>query len=245
MFNYLNIESGIYCVLNIINNKKYIGSTINIKNRIKHHLRKLKSNKHHNPRLQASFNKYGEKNFIFFILELVNTSNELLKREQYYIDKFDSKNLFNIHLITNSSLGVKRSDKTKEKIRLANLGLKHPEWRNKIKSVSQGKENHWTKKKKFTEESKKKMSSSQKNLYQNGYINPRKGKKESAEVIESKRLRACKKINQYDLNNNIIREWNSIGEAIKNGFLAKYIIECCKNKRKKYKNFIWRYKKET
>ena len=42
-----------------------------------------------------------------------------------------------------------------------------------------GGEKHWTKKKKFSEESKKKMSESQKKLYQNGYIHPRKGIKET------------------------------------------------------------------
>jgi hypothetical protein len=59
-------------------------------------------------------------------------------------------------------------------MRKAHLGEKHPEWRNKIKSISQGGENHWTKKKKFSEEAKKRMSETHKKLYKNGYQNPNK-----------------------------------------------------------------------
>ena len=34
-----------------------------------------------------------------------------------------------------------------------------------------------------------------------------------------------------------------VSSKIADGYTAKYIIECCKNKRNKYKNSLWKYKK--
>jgi len=53
-----------------------------------------------------------------------------------------------------------------------------------------------------------------------------------------------KVICQYDLNNNLIKTWNS-GQEIKKqlNFNASAISKCCRGERKKYKNFIWKFKK--
>lgn len=51
--------TGIYIIKNILNNKIYVGSTIDIKKRWRDHKWHLKENKHHNSHLQASYNKYG------------------------------------------------------------------------------------------------------------------------------------------------------------------------------------------
>ena len=61
--------SGVYMIKNVLNNHKYIGSTKNFKQRLKQHLSDLRNNKHHSPHLQAAWNKYGEKHFVFQILE--------------------------------------------------------------------------------------------------------------------------------------------------------------------------------
>lgn len=50
---------GIYCIENIINGKKYIGQSINLKDRLYGHKTKLKHNKHKNRHLQFAVNKYG------------------------------------------------------------------------------------------------------------------------------------------------------------------------------------------
>lgn len=65
----LKNKSGIYCILNIQNNKKYIGSSINIWQRLQKHFSLLRNNKHENIILQNSFNKNGEDSFICFVLE--------------------------------------------------------------------------------------------------------------------------------------------------------------------------------
>lgn len=238
----MEIKSGIYCIENTINKKQYIGSSKNVYKRKNRHFSELKNGKHKNIKLQNSFNKHGKDSFIFIVLELVENESELIKREQFFIDQ--NKPWYNINLIANSSFGVKRSKETKEKVRQANLGLKHPEWRNKIKSKAQGGKNHWTKKKHFSDESKQKMSESQKKLYKNGYKNPRKGLKESKEVIENKRKRASKPVLMFDLNGVFIEEFSSAKEAYeKYGYSQMLIGKACNNKIKQYKKHVWKFKK--
>lgn len=78
-------RSGIYKIRNLINGKIYVGSTQDFSFRKKEHFWELKNNKHYNQYLQRAFNKYGEENFVFEILEECNIEN-LLVREQYYLD---------------------------------------------------------------------------------------------------------------------------------------------------------------
>ena len=69
---------GIYIILNIINNKCYIGSSINIKGRKEQHIRDLKKGKHCNDHLQKSWNKYGQESFVFSKLEEVKEKEKRL-----------------------------------------------------------------------------------------------------------------------------------------------------------------------
>lgn len=82
-------KSGIYCIRNKFNNMIYIGSSINIENRIREHRNKLNKNKHENPKLQNAWNKYGGDNFEFIILSY-ETESKLRYNEQLYIHLFGS-----------------------------------------------------------------------------------------------------------------------------------------------------------
>lgn len=77
--------SGIYLILNKINNKYYVGSSKTIKSRWKKHKQRLRHNTHHNIKLQNAWNKYGEDNFEFHVVELAEES-QLLLVEQKYLD---------------------------------------------------------------------------------------------------------------------------------------------------------------
>ena len=109
----------------------YIGSSININNRWWLHLDQLQKGIHHSPQLQRHYNKYGEIDLQFSIL-LGCEKKDLLKIEQYFIDSYNP--YFNILKIAGSSLGIKRSDETKQKQKLLKLGIKKSEESNRKRS---------------------------------------------------------------------------------------------------------------
>lgn len=59
---------GIYCFINKINGKRYIGQSISINERKDNHINNLLKNKHHSFHLQRAWNKYGIDNFHHEIL---------------------------------------------------------------------------------------------------------------------------------------------------------------------------------
>lgn len=88
---YKNIWCGIYCIKNKITNKVYIGQSKNIKSRWRKHKSELKNGTHDNDYLQMAWDKYGENNFIFRVLELCD-ENDLDEKECYYIKYYDATN---------------------------------------------------------------------------------------------------------------------------------------------------------
>ena len=87
----------IYKIINNITKEKYVGQTTNFSRRIFDHLSKLRLNKHPNPKLQASWNKYGEDNFSIEKILYNLTKEELDNKEIEEIEKEDSfKNGFNL-----------------------------------------------------------------------------------------------------------------------------------------------------
>lgn len=84
-------DTGIYCIENIINNKKYIGQSIHIHRRWSEHKYELNNNFHSNDYLQKAWNKYGADNFKFYIIELCDV-NELDAKEDYYILLYNTIN---------------------------------------------------------------------------------------------------------------------------------------------------------
>lgn len=80
---------GIYKIKNLFNGKIYIGQSVDIEKRWSTHKAELKHNHHHNIHLQSAWNKYGEDNFEFSIIEICN-SDQLNQREIYWISEFNS-----------------------------------------------------------------------------------------------------------------------------------------------------------
>ncbi len=185
------MKSGVYKICNIITNKIYIGSAVAIKSRILKHFWELKNNKHCNKYLQHSFNKYGEENFKFEVIEYCE-KEKLIEREQYYMDLYKACELgYNLSPTAGSTLGIKLSEEHISRLRDINTGRKHTneallkmskvhkgvpkseEHKQKIGNSHRGKklsENHKLKLsnshrgKKFSEETKIKMSNAHKGL---------------------------------------------------------------------------------
>lgn len=108
--------SGIYIISNKINGKIYIGESLDIYRRWhKEHLPQLKKNQHYNKELQNDFNKYGEKNFSFEILERYSEDNPITTKakiiilESYYVTAFKK-----------SGIGLYNSENTLIEIILGN-----------------------------------------------------------------------------------------------------------------------------
>jgi group I intron endonuclease len=90
---------GIYKIVNKINNKVYIGESVDIDERWISHKEDLRNNEHHSCKLQADYNLYGEDNFKYEIIETLAYDIDsykgvhyLVYREDYYIRKYDSFN---------------------------------------------------------------------------------------------------------------------------------------------------------
>lgn len=79
---------GIYCIQNISNNKRYIGSSVNLLVRLEKHRSLLRGNRHENKYLQNAWNKYGEEKFICYLLEVYDSDvkDYLTEHEQKWID---------------------------------------------------------------------------------------------------------------------------------------------------------------
>lgn len=111
------MDSGIYIIKNNVNNKVYIGQSIQLKTREGKHKSYLKHNKHENDYLQRSYNKYGVEAFSFEILERCDI-DKLDEREIFYINKFNSMDIekgYNLESGGNSNKIV--SEITREKKR--------------------------------------------------------------------------------------------------------------------------------
>jgi len=156
------MRSCIYQILNLENEKFYIGHSQDYDTRWYEHKRRLIKNRHENQHLQLAWNKYGEKAFEFIVIELVSTEN-LLIREQYWIDNLKSYNKeigYNINPNASkppSPLNKKRSIETCLRISNATTGISKSKYVAKPKS----------------EDHKKKLSISKRNFekwpHEDGY----------------------------------------------------------------------------
>jgi len=82
---------GIYKIINVVNNKFYIGSAVNFSRRKTRHFSELRNNKHNNKHLQSAWNKYGEPAFIFAIIQLIEDKDELLEAENVWLQEHVGK----------------------------------------------------------------------------------------------------------------------------------------------------------
>lgn len=83
--------SGIYIITNKKDDKSYIGSTVDFGRRWAEHRNELHRGDHGNIYLQRSWDKCGEDNFEFGILEYINNLEKLVAAEQFWMDVYREK----------------------------------------------------------------------------------------------------------------------------------------------------------
>ena len=117
--------AGIYEIRNTINNKRYIGSSVDINTRWKKHQNELKKGIHGNSYLQNAWDKYGQDAFLFEVIITCDEKSTFLL-EQECLDEMEPE--YNISPYAGggsakgTGLGHVVSDVTKRKLRKANLG---------------------------------------------------------------------------------------------------------------------------
>ena len=149
---------GIYQIVNIVNNKKYIGQSINIRDRFIRHKYQLNKNIHDNKKLQNAWNKYGKEFFKFEVLIECDRDclEKLEKQEVERISGYSyniSKNYDNLYGINNPFYGKRHTKNTKEKMSLIakdRTGNKNHNYGKKNSTESRIKAGH-NKKTKLTE----------------------------------------------------------------------------------------------
>jgi group I intron endonuclease len=82
---------GIYKIINVVNNKFYVGSAVDLKRRKTRHFSELRTGKHKNRHLQAAWVKYGEQSFVFVVVEELPDDADLLAAENVWLKEHVGK----------------------------------------------------------------------------------------------------------------------------------------------------------
>lgn len=87
--------AGIYAIRHVESDRRYIGSTNNLRRRLPEHVRRLRKGAHETPHLQYAFNKHGEAAFALDVLETcLDAALILIAREDVWIVRHKG-NLYN------------------------------------------------------------------------------------------------------------------------------------------------------
>jgi len=147
------MTSGIYKIINVVNNKFYVGSAVNFARRWTNHRQKFRCGKGVNRHLQAAWDKYGEQSFVFVVVEEVDI-DKLLEAENRWLKEHVGKEYcYNIGVDAKAAMLGRSGElnpmygrrfahtgEAKEKIRRTSLGRKHTqEAKDKIKAYLTGK----------------------------------------------------------------------------------------------------------
>lgn len=210
---------GIYIITNLLNGKKYVGETLNVKRRIAKHC------KNNCQLIHSAFNKYGKENFDVYVEYFTNFSKEdLWKLEEELIKKFNclTPNGYNINPY---GVGGKNTEDTKIKISKANKGRKMSVESNLARSNSLKGRPAPNKGKSPSEETREKLRKAMTDAIASGY-----------------RVKSTP-VNQIDLiTGEIINTYSGIAEAARQmGVSPSSIKNCLYGKRKTSKGFKWAY----
>lgn len=240
---------GIYVIRNKINDKVYVGKSINCELRFKNHkynMRKKTINKRStNRHLYNAFQKYGHENFETFIVQSFDIVDEtvIAERELYWMDRFNSCNRNDgYNLRRDSSTGMITHPETRKLQSKAMKGVGNPNFdngwhKNQKERMSKIKKQQHMSGDIYNNEWRIKIGVSSKKAWQN---NPESKERMAKNVSKTKQ----KKHNFLQMNeeNEILRTWYSIEEIIKENPQWKWqnIYSVCNGYKKRIYGFKWR-----
>ena len=150
--------TGAYKIVCRVDQLIYVGGAYkDFMKRKKKHWGDLRKGCHDNEHLQAAWNKHGEENFEFKVIERSPPDKEsVMACEQKWLDllrPYDRKIGYNKCMVAQSTLGARHSDETRAKIsEIVKEKMQDPDLRKKISEKAKGR--------KHTDEAKAKMSAS-------------------------------------------------------------------------------------
>lgn len=234
------LNCGIYWITNLVNNKIYIGSSINIKKRFNQHKSNLRHNRHCNQHLQRAWNKYGEENFIFQLVEHHAYPERILSRENKYISLYKPE--YN-NILVNDENRPSASDETRRKMSTSRMG--RIPWNKGLKLPPLSDDRKRQLSELFKGRKGKPVSDEQKATISNSL----KGRKINQEQYEKLLLYRkeksganhvmAKKVYQYNLDGNFIKEWNYIRETKELGVDPVQVSACATGVHKTAFGYRW------
>ena len=216
---------GIYVIRNLVNQKVYVGKSVNIYFRIKQHITLLNTkSKDENPHLINAWHKYGKDNFDYYVIEYIdstkfNTEDELFEfvqqRETHWIlelNALDKEKGYNLRL--DSSGGMIPSDETRKKLSEANI--KRSSDPKEKEKIGEWAKEFWAENPDIKKQMKKNVAKSLRK-YRYG-----KFTKDTDELIQI-----------YETSQDILEENPE--------YYLQAIKGCCQGTKASYKGFKWHY----
>ncbi len=125
MADFTLTRPGIYAITHLVSGTVYVGSAISLTRRWARHRQQFSHGRHHSPRMQKIWATEGPDAFTFVVLEPVADPQDLLIREQHWIDLLDAAcatHGFNSCPAAGSRLGSKWSESTRARMKLVQTG---------------------------------------------------------------------------------------------------------------------------
>ena len=240
------MKNCVYLFTNKVNGKKYVGQAVDSARRYKQHIAtsyRDNGSRDYNCPFHNAIRKYGIENFTFEILLDNLTKEEMDYWEIYYIQFYDtlvnSGKGYNVAAGGNS--GNKFAGKTPEEMEII---------KRKIGEKSKGRKANLGKT--LSEDTKKKISDSQKERLKDKTKCSMYGKqhsKESKQKNSDSRKGKCsgaengraRKVGQYTLDAQLIATFDCVKHAEQHIGVTGGVTGCCKGKRKTCGGFKWKY----
>jgi group I intron endonuclease len=111
---------GVYAIVNVATGERYIGGSTNIRSRWQTHLSHLRKNQSTHTKLQAAWNQWGENSFLVVVVEEVGNRDELIAREQHYLDTYQPE--YNTRQSADNSIGIPHDEASRAKMSAALRG---------------------------------------------------------------------------------------------------------------------------